>query len=132
MTETSTQYVGFEAAGQHFGLVPGGGPQGMSSPLALLARAAQPRGVSVIDREVERPEIDALPQQRGDRFVARTGFDPRAPASLYHWFRTSPHRIQAWREVTELPDRHLMRERSWLVSDLGRARRGPAQQMETR
>jgi predicted enzyme related to lactoylglutathione lyase len=27
-------YVGFEASGQHIGLVPGGGPQGMTSPVA--------------------------------------------------------------------------------------------------
>lgn len=27
-------YVGFEAAGQHIGLVPGGGPQGITSPVA--------------------------------------------------------------------------------------------------
>src|SRR5438132_13784207 len=27
-------YVGFEAAGQHIGLVPGGGPQGMTPPVA--------------------------------------------------------------------------------------------------
>ena len=27
-------YVGFEAAGQHIGLVPDGGPQGMTSPVA--------------------------------------------------------------------------------------------------
>jgi predicted enzyme related to lactoylglutathione lyase len=27
-------YVGFEAAGQHIGLVPGGGPQAMASPVA--------------------------------------------------------------------------------------------------
>src|SRR5882757_5746895 len=27
-------YVGFEAAGQHIGLVPGGGPQGMAVPVA--------------------------------------------------------------------------------------------------
>src|ERR671939_1832188 len=27
-------YVGFEAAGQHIGLVPGGGPQRMTSPVA--------------------------------------------------------------------------------------------------
>ncbi|MFI9050357.1 VOC family protein [Streptomyces sp. NPDC053427] len=27
-------YVGFEAAGQHIGLVPGGGPQSMTSPVA--------------------------------------------------------------------------------------------------
>jgi predicted enzyme related to lactoylglutathione lyase len=28
-------YVGFEAEGQHIGLVPGGGPQGMTSPVAF-------------------------------------------------------------------------------------------------
>ncbi|MFB7515831.1 VOC family protein [Streptomyces sp. NPDC056144] len=27
-------YVGFEAAGQHIGLLPGGGPQGLTSPVA--------------------------------------------------------------------------------------------------
>jgi predicted enzyme related to lactoylglutathione lyase len=27
-------YVGFDAGGQHIGLVPGGGPQGMTSPVA--------------------------------------------------------------------------------------------------
>jgi predicted enzyme related to lactoylglutathione lyase len=30
----SEYYVGFDAAGQHIGLVPGGGPQAMSSPVA--------------------------------------------------------------------------------------------------
>ena len=30
----SSYYVGFEAAGQHIGLVPGGGPQGMTTPVA--------------------------------------------------------------------------------------------------
>jgi predicted enzyme related to lactoylglutathione lyase len=29
----SSYYVGFEAEGQHIGLVPGGGPQGMTSPV---------------------------------------------------------------------------------------------------
>ncbi len=29
-----TSYVGYEAAGQHIGLVPNGGPQGMTSPVA--------------------------------------------------------------------------------------------------
>lgn len=38
------------------------------------------RDVSMIEGEVEVLEIDALPQQRGDRFAARTGFDPRALA----------------------------------------------------
>ena len=30
----SDYYVGFEAAGQHIGLVPGGGPQAMTAPVA--------------------------------------------------------------------------------------------------
>jgi predicted enzyme related to lactoylglutathione lyase len=30
----STYYVGYDVAGQHIGLVPGGGPQGMTSPVA--------------------------------------------------------------------------------------------------
>src|SRR5215467_8388652 len=30
----SSYYVGFDAAGQHIGLVPGGGAQGMTSPVA--------------------------------------------------------------------------------------------------
>jgi predicted enzyme related to lactoylglutathione lyase len=30
----SDYYVGYEAFGQHIGLVPGGGPQGMTSPVA--------------------------------------------------------------------------------------------------
>jgi predicted enzyme related to lactoylglutathione lyase len=33
-TADSSYYVGFDAAGQHIGLVPGGGPQGMPSPVA--------------------------------------------------------------------------------------------------
>ncbi len=31
----SDYYVGFEAEGQHIGLVPGGGPQGMTSPVTF-------------------------------------------------------------------------------------------------
>ncbi len=31
----ASYYVGYEAAGQHIGLVPGGGPQGMTSPVAF-------------------------------------------------------------------------------------------------
>ena len=30
----SSYYVGFEAPGQHIGLVPGGGPEAMTSPVA--------------------------------------------------------------------------------------------------
>src|SRR3954451_15817072 len=33
-TADAPYYVGYEAAGQHIGLVPGGGPQGMTTPVA--------------------------------------------------------------------------------------------------
>ena len=73
------------------------------------------RDVTVIDGEVEVLEIDALPQERADRFAARTGFDPREEDMPYRWFRVYLRRIQAWREVNEMPDRELMRDGRWLV-----------------
>jgi Pyridoxamine 5''-phosphate oxidase. len=73
------------------------------------------RDVSMIEGEVEVLEIYALPRERVDRFVAHTDFDPRALATPYRWFRISPCRIQAWREVNEMPGRELMRDGRWLV-----------------
>jgi predicted enzyme related to lactoylglutathione lyase len=43
-------YVGFESEGQHIGLVPGGGPQGMTSPVAYW---------HVPDIEGKRAEVTA-------------------------------------------------------------------------
>ena len=51
----------------------------------------------MIEGEVEVLEIDSLPQERGDRLAARTGFDPRAQAIRYRWLRVSPRRVQARR-----------------------------------
>jgi hypothetical protein len=92
-------------------------PTGRNLAATRVARLGlgHARDVSMIDGEVEILEIDALPQQRGDRFAAHTGFDPRALPTPYRWYRISPRRIQAWREVNELPDRELMREGRWLV-----------------
>jgi hypothetical protein len=73
------------------------------------------RDVSMIEGDVEVLEIGALPREQGDRFAERTGFDPRKLATPYRWFRVSPRRIQAWREVNELPGRELMRDGRWLA-----------------
>ncbi len=94
-------------------------PRAASGPISAATRAVRlglghTRDVSMIEGEVEVLEIDALPQQRGDRFVAHTGFDPRALATPYCWFRMSPRHIQAWREVNEMPDHELMRDGRWL------------------
>jgi Pyridoxamine 5'-phosphate oxidase len=73
------------------------------------------RDVSMIEGEVEVLEMGELPRERGDRFAARTGFDPRELATPYRWFRITPRRVQAWREVNELPGRELMRDGRWLA-----------------
>ena len=72
------------------------------------------RDVVMVDGEVEVLAIGALSREQGDRFAARTGFDPRALTTPYRWFRVVPRRIQAWREVDELSDRELMRGGDWL------------------
>jgi hypothetical protein len=73
------------------------------------------RDVTLIEGEVEVLPIDALPAEQGDHFAARAGFDPRQSGPSYRWFRITPRRIQAWREVDELADRDLMRDGRWLV-----------------
>ena len=75
----------------------------------------QTRDVSILEGEVEVLEMDALPPEQADRFTARAGFDPRRLTTPYRWFRIAPRRIQAWREVDELPKRELMREGRWLA-----------------
>jgi hypothetical protein len=50
----------------------------------------------------------------GNAFAEKTGFDPR-PLTNYPFFRITPVRIQAWREVNELQDRVLMDNGMWLV-----------------
>ena len=73
------------------------------------------RDATMIEGDVEVMDIGALSRDRGDRFVAHAGFDPRALATPYSWFRITPRRIQAWREVNELADRELMRDGHWLA-----------------
>jgi predicted enzyme related to lactoylglutathione lyase len=67
-------YVGFEAAGQHIGLVPGGGPQGMTSPVAFWHVAdieAKLAEVTAAGATVKEPARDV----GGGRLVA-TVTDP--------------------------------------------------------
>jgi hypothetical protein len=56
-----------------------------------------------------------VPDQVGDAFAAKTGFDPRQLAG-YRYFRIHPQRLQAWREADELEGRDLMRDGRWLVT----------------
>lgn len=69
------------------------------------------RDVTIIDGTAE-PVTD---DQAMDAFAAKHGWDPREEAADYAYFRIVPDRVQAWREVNELPGRTLMRDGSWLA-----------------
>jgi hypothetical protein len=69
------------------------------------------RDVVLVEGTVEaRAEV---PEEVGDAFAAKTGFDPRALEG-YVYFRIRPQRLQAWREENELKGRELMRGGEWL------------------
>jgi len=71
----------------------------------------QVRDVTMIDGTAE-PVHD---ERTKDAFAAKHGWDPRDESSDYAFFRIVPDRLQAWREVNELPGRTLMRDGNWLV-----------------
>jgi predicted enzyme related to lactoylglutathione lyase len=73
-TADESYYVGFDTAGQHIGLVPGGGPQGMTSPVAYWHVAdieAKLAEVTAAGAAVKEPAHDV----GGGRLVA-TVTDP--------------------------------------------------------
>jgi hypothetical protein len=92
-------------------------PTGRNLAASLTVRIGlgPTRDVTMIDGDVQVLEMDALPREQGDRFAARSGFDPRELDTPYRWFRILPRRMQAWREVNELSDRTLMRDGRWLA-----------------
>ncbi|HKF19711.1 MAG TPA: pyridoxamine 5'-phosphate oxidase family protein [Candidatus Dormibacteraeota bacterium] len=71
----------------------------------------QLRDVTMIDGTAE-PVQD---ERTKDAFAAKHGWDPRKEAGDYAYFRIVPDRVQAWREVNELPGRTLMRDGDWLA-----------------
>ena len=96
---------------------PASSPTGRNLATTGVARLAlgPTRDVTMIDVQVEVLPLDALPPGAAVRYATRTGFDPRTLSTPYAWFRLLPRRLQAWREVDELPERGLMRNGEWLV-----------------
>jgi nitroimidazol reductase NimA-like FMN-containing flavoprotein (pyridoxamine 5'-phosphate oxidase superfamily) len=71
----------------------------------------QVRDVTMIDGTAE-PVLD---EGTKEAFAAKHGWDPREEPDEYAYFRIVPDRVQAWREVNELPGRILMRDGDWLA-----------------
>jgi general stress protein 26 len=69
------------------------------------------RDVTMIDGTAELVQDE----ETMEAYAARHNWDPRKEAADYAFFRIVPDRVQAWREVNELPGRTLMRGGDWLA-----------------
>jgi hypothetical protein len=75
---------------------------------------ADTRDVVLIDGEAKTFTAADVPVAAAERFAAKHGWDPRGARAAYAYFRVRPVEVQAWHEVRELPQRHIMRDGVWL------------------
>ncbi|MEN3306148.1 MAG: hypothetical protein V7603_2350 [Micromonosporaceae bacterium] len=74
------------------------------------------RDLLLIEGTVTAYAATDIPDDLGDAFATKTGFDPRRLVSPYLYFRVQPQRLQAWREANELRGRDLMHDGRWTVA----------------
>jgi hypothetical protein len=72
------------------------------------------RDLVMIDAVVERRFDVAADPALGEAYVAQADWDPRGEAD-YEFLVLRPVRLQAWREVNEIPGRTLMADGGWVV-----------------
>ena len=73
------------------------------------------RDVVMLDVRLERtvPVGEPAGQHLGERYAEQADWDPRT-SDGYVFLVLRPDRVQAWREVDEIPGRTLMRDGGWL------------------
>jgi Pyridoxamine 5'-phosphate oxidase len=76
----------------------------------------QVRDLVLIDGTVDALATAELPDDVGDAFALKAGFDPRRLTG-YLYFRVRPRRLQVWRNEDELEGRDLIRDGRWVVTD---------------
>jgi pyridoxamine 5'-phosphate oxidase-like protein len=72
------------------------------------------RDVTMVDATLERTVPVDDDQRLGDAYAGQADWDPRG-SDGYVYLVLRPERVQAWREVDEIPGRTLMRDGEWLV-----------------
>jgi hypothetical protein len=74
------------------------------------------RDVVMIDAELEQAySLDEVPDDLARRYAMQADWDPRTAGDRMRFLVLRPSRIQAWREVNELPGRTLMRDGAWIT-----------------
>ena len=74
------------------------------------------RDVVMIDAELEQVyRLDEVSDDLARRYAAQADWDPRKSGAGMRFLVLRPLRIQAWREVNELPGRILMRGGIWMT-----------------
>jgi hypothetical protein len=72
------------------------------------------RDVVMIDAELEQVYgLDEVPAELARRYAAQAEWDPRESGERMRFLVLRPERIQAWRDVSELAGRTLMRGGAW-------------------
>ena len=72
------------------------------------------RDVVMIDAVLEKSVDVAAEEALAAAYAAQADWDPRG-SNGYVFLVLRPVRVQAWREVNEMPGRELMRDGQWLV-----------------
>jgi hypothetical protein len=74
------------------------------------------RDVVMIDADLEQAcSLDEVPAGLAQRYARQADWDPRNSGGQMRFLVLRPQRIQAWREVNELPGRTLMRGGAWIT-----------------
>lgn len=73
------------------------------------------RDVVLIEGTVRAFTADTVPDEMADAYATGMRWDPRRERRPHSFFRVTPVRVQAWREVNELKGRELMADGRWLA-----------------
>jgi len=74
------------------------------------------RDVVMIDAELEQVySLDEVPGGLARQYAMQADWDPRKAGDRMQFLVLRPLRIQAWREVNELPGRTFMRDGAWIT-----------------
>jgi hypothetical protein len=89
--------------------------QRRADTLAKLTAPAADVWVATAAVDIGVYGLDEVPAGLARQYAAQADWDPRESGDRMRFLVLRPQRIQAWREVDELPGRTLMRGGAWIA-----------------